>query len=178
MRDGQIPELIMPRHPGRAASRASAPVVKLGQAVAAECGHMDEKFNGAKVALFVGDRLLITLRDDKPDIPFPNMWDFPGGGREGGETPFETVARETLEEVALVVPRAAVIWEKRYRWAATAKEPSWFFVARLPAEAAREIALGDEGQAWRLVAPATFLQMDNAIPNLVQRLQDWIDQAG
>jgi len=64
-------------------------------------------FNGAKVALFIGDRLLITLRDDRPDIPFPNMWDFPGGGREGEETPFETMARETFEEVALVVPRDA-----------------------------------------------------------------------
>lgn len=139
---------------------------------------MVEKFNGAKVALFVGERLLITLRDDRSDIPFPNMWDFPGGGREGDETPFQTMARETLEEVALVVPRAAVVWEKRYMWASTAQEPSWFFVARLSEAAEREIVLGDEGQAWRLVAPEEFLAMSGAISNLVSRLGDWIDQAG
>lgn len=139
---------------------------------------MVEKFNGAKVALFVGERLLITLRDDRSDIPFPNMWDFPGGGREGDETPFQTMARETLEEVALVVPHEAVVWEKRYLWASTAQEPSWFFVARLSEAAEQEIALGDEGQAWRLVKPEEFLAMGGAIPNLVSRLRDWIDQAG
>ena len=135
-------------------------------------------FNGAKVALFIGDRLLITLRDDRPDIPFPNMWDFPGGGREGEETPFETMARETFEEVALVVPRDAVIWEKRYCWTSTAAEPSWFFVARLPAVAENDIVLGNEGQDWQLVSDARFLDMPDAIPSLISRLRDWIAVAG
>lgn len=134
---------------------------------------MAEHFNGAKVALFVGEHLLITLRDDRPDIPYPNMWDFPGGGREGAETPFETMARETLEEVSLVVPRAAVIWEKRYPLSSTAREPSWFFVARLPAAAEGQIVLGDEGQEWRLVTPEVFLGLPNAIPNMQSRLRDW-----
>jgi len=139
---------------------------------------MAEDFNGAKVALFVGDRLLITLRDDLPDIPFPNKWDFPGGGREGDETPFETLAREVLEEVTLVVPAAAVIWEKRYLSSSHAAEPSWFFVAQLPAAAEAAIVLGDEGQAWRLVAPDAYLTMAGTIPNLVQRLKDWKMSAG
>jgi 8-oxo-dGTP pyrophosphatase MutT (NUDIX family) len=32
-------------------------------------------------------RLLVYLRDDKPDIPFPDHWDFFGGHVEAGETP-------------------------------------------------------------------------------------------
>ena len=44
-------------------------------------------FIGAKLALFIGADLLTILRDDRPDIPFPGHWDFPGGGREGGESP-------------------------------------------------------------------------------------------
>lgn len=135
---------------------------------------MVEDFNGAKVALFVGELMLITLRDDRPDIPFPSMWDFPGGGREEDEMPFETMARETLEEVSLVVPRRAVIWEKLYMWSSTAREPSWFFVARLPATVEAQIALGDEGQAWKLVPPEAYLTMPNTIPNLVSRLKDWL----
>jgi 8-oxo-dGTP diphosphatase len=42
----------------------------------------------AQVLLFDRDRkLLIYLRDDKPNIPFPTHWDFFGGHIEAGETP-------------------------------------------------------------------------------------------
>lgn len=139
---------------------------------------MIEDFNGAKVALFVGDRLLITLRDDSADIPFPNMWDFPGGGREGDETPFETMARETMEEVSLIVPRDAVVWEKCYQRAGHGRLPSWFFVAELPVVTEKYIALGNEGQAWQLVSPKAFLAMDNAIPNLMSRFRAWMTRDG
>ena len=44
-------------------------------------------FHGVKVAVLVGDKLLMHLRDDKPGLFNANMWDFPGGGREGNETP-------------------------------------------------------------------------------------------
>lgn len=143
-----------------------------------DAAHMSEDFNGAKVALFVGDQLLITLRDDRADIPFPNMWDFPGGGREGRETPFETMVRETLEEVSLIVTREAVIWEKCYWWMNPAKLPSWFFVARLPTVAQARIALGDEGQDWALVSPDSFLAKGDAIPNLQIRLREWLSVSG
>ena len=36
-------------------------------------------FTGCKIALFCGDRLLTILRDDKASIPWPNMWELPGG---------------------------------------------------------------------------------------------------
>ena len=36
-------------------------------------------FHGAKLALFVGDKLAVILRGDKPNIPSPNHWDMPGG---------------------------------------------------------------------------------------------------
>ena len=49
--------------------------------------------------LFCGDSLLTILRDDKASIPWPNMWELPGGGREEDESPFECVAREVYEEL-------------------------------------------------------------------------------
>jgi len=60
-------------------------------------------FSGAKLALFLGVDLLVILRDDRPDIPYPGHWDFPGGGREGQETPEACALRETREEVGLVL---------------------------------------------------------------------------
>ena len=46
-------------------------------------------------------RLLVYLRDDKPDIPFPNHWDFFGGHVEEGEKPEEALIREVKEELGV-----------------------------------------------------------------------------
>ena len=42
---------------------------------------------------------MLVLRDDKPTIVCPNMWDLPGGHVEIGETPAECIVREMLEEI-------------------------------------------------------------------------------
>lgn len=47
------------------------------------------------------NELLMLLRDDIPNIPFPNMWDIPGGQVETGEKPQDAVRREMLEEMNL-----------------------------------------------------------------------------
>jgi 8-oxo-dGTP diphosphatase len=47
------------------------------------------------------DQLLIYLRDDNPEIPFPNHWDFFGGHVENGETPQEALVREVKEELGI-----------------------------------------------------------------------------
>jgi 8-oxo-dGTP diphosphatase len=60
--------------------------------------------------LFVGDRLLVIRRDDRPDIAFPGALDFPGSGRESGESHEATLAREMREEVGLEMGRAEMLW--------------------------------------------------------------------
>lgn len=46
-------------------------------------------------------RLLCCLRDNNPEIPFPDLWDFPGGGQDPGETLLECGVRELGEEFGL-----------------------------------------------------------------------------
>jgi len=132
-----------------------------------------EEFDGAKVALFVGDRLLIIRRDDRPDIPYPDYWDFPGGGREGLETPFETVARETAEEVGLVLSLKAVIWKRAFTRSSGAARV-WFFVAQLPTAAATQIVFGNEGQGWQLASAKEVLTLPKVVGGLQQRLALWL----
>ena len=42
----------------------------------------ESTFQGVKVALINNGKVLTILRDNKPNIPYPNMWDLAGGGRE------------------------------------------------------------------------------------------------
>lgn len=47
------------------------------------------------------NEVLLLLRDNKETIPFPNMWDIPGGNIENDENPEETVRREMIEEMGI-----------------------------------------------------------------------------
>ena len=47
------------------------------------------------------NEVLLLLRDNKIDIPFPNMWDIPGGKIEESETPEEAIRREMMEEMSI-----------------------------------------------------------------------------
>ena len=53
--------------------------------------------------IFLDDknRILLLLRDDKPDIPYPNMWDVPGGHVDTGESPEDCIIREMKEEMEI-----------------------------------------------------------------------------
>ena len=53
--------------------------------------------------LFVNadNQVLLRLRDDRPDLPYPGQWDLVGGAVEAGETLVEAAIREIKEEIDL-----------------------------------------------------------------------------
>ena len=53
------------------------------------------------ILLNSNNHILLLLRDNKIDIPFPNMWDIPGGRVENGELPEDTIRREMNEEMGI-----------------------------------------------------------------------------
>jgi len=55
--------------------------------------------------IFMNDegQILLFLRDNKFDLPYPNMWDVPGGHVETDESPENCIIREMKEEMDLVL---------------------------------------------------------------------------
>lgn len=48
-------------------------------------------------------RVLLRLRDERPGLPYPGLWDLVGGAVEHHETIAEAARREVLEEIGVEV---------------------------------------------------------------------------
>ncbi|WP_373945364.1 NUDIX hydrolase [Paracoccus marcusii] len=121
-------------------------------------------FNGAKLLLTHGDRLLTCLRDDRPDIPFPAHWDLPGGGREGQEAPVQCALRELDEEFGLHLSPQALTGRAFPSHSAPGLM-SWLFAGQISAAQIAAIRFGDEGQGWCMMPVADYLTHPRAIPH-------------
>ncbi len=131
----------------------------------------------AAPVLFIGSKLLVVLRDNYAHIPFPDLWNLPGGGREGTETPLQILKREVMEEVGLNIPEEAIMWHRRYSSEVRPRGFVHFYVAHLPAATEADIVFGEEGQKWRLMTLGAFLALDRAVPSFAPRLRDWLAES-
>ncbi len=119
-------------------------------------------FRGAKVMLFIGTRLLVLRRDHTAGIPWPGRLDFPGGGREGAESPRACALRETAEETGLRLDPAQL---RHVHRRIGPQGVSHFFTAQLPPAAARLVRFGGEGAGWALMPPRAYVASPQAIPH-------------
>lgn len=66
---------------------------------------MEKSFDiqSAVIILIQDDKALLQLRDDNPNISYPNHWGFAGGGHvEEGETALQAAQRELKEETGYI----------------------------------------------------------------------------
>lgn len=89
-------------------------------------------------------KVLLLLRDDKPEIAYPNCWSLVGGHIETGETAEQAAARELDEEVGLRI--SLCLWKRYdYEYAPNVIVDQHIFVGKVDSETPAMI-LG-EGQA-------------------------------
>lgn len=140
-------------------------------------------FSGCKMAYIVhpphcqpaadGPLLLVYLRDNYAEIPFPGQWDFPGGGREGDESPEICVLRELHEEFGLNLPASRLLYKQQVI-NQTQTGHAYFFVVLGSMSEICSIQFGHEGQYWRLMPMTEYFTHPEAIPSLVERLQSYL----
>jgi len=114
-------------------------------------------------------------RDEKPGLRFAGMWDFPGGGREGQETPLECIVREVQEELGITLNPASIVWQKEWPAIHSPSLRAHFMVAKLDQRTLEQVRFGNEGQRWRLMPVAEMLRDTDVVPHLQVRLQDYLD---
>ncbi len=131
------------------------------------------EFHGVKVALVVDSKLLMHLRDNKPGLFNANMWDFPGGGREGQESPVECAIREIREELGITLLPESIVWEKVYPAQKDSSQKAIFMVAKISQKDVVKIHL-TEGQKWDMFDEATFFAKDDVIRALKVRFRDYL----
>lgn len=129
------------------------------------------QFIGAKAALFCGDALLCLQRDTHPGLPWPGMWDLPGGGREGDETPETCLLRELAEEFGLCLAPDRLIFRLVQPALLDRRQKAVFFAAHITKDEVAQIRFGAEGQRWALMPVQDFLNHPQAIPGLKARIR-------
>lgn len=106
-----------------------------------------KKIPGCLAVILTGrGEIILQLRDEKPGIGWPGHWSLPGGGREPGEAPIDTILREIKEETGIVPDTIEEAVVAPYD---PLKAPPHVFLGTWDGEES-ELVLG-EGQALRLV---------------------------
>lgn len=102
------------------------------------------------------------------------MWDLPGGGREGDESPIECGIREVNEEFGLTLDAADVILVERNQ-SATSGLGNYFCAVKIGQADVANIRFGDEGQRWEMMSVSDFVNHEGAVPQLRDRLSSFLD---
>lgn len=101
------------------------------------------------------EEILFLLRDNIPNIPFPNHWDLVGGHIEEGETPEEALRREVREEIGYELESFSFWREFLVEKGDVYPNKKFIYIARTE-HAAEDFLLGNEGQKIQFFSPEDF----------------------
>lgn len=134
----------------------------------------ETNFQGAKGLVFVGEKIIIFRRDTNTNN-YPLMLDLPGGGREEGESPFDTFKRETMEEFGLEINEQDITFSREAESVLFPDRKSFFLVARPKDIKEEKITFGDEGLEWMLMTPEDFISREDGVKGQQERVASYIN---
>jgi 8-oxo-dGTP diphosphatase len=108
---------------------------------------------GAGAIITYDKKILMLLRDNKPEIPDPGCWQLIGGDSEKNETPEITLIREVKEETNIQIRKNQA--SEIGKIIVPGKLEYFLFWVRLSKNDLGNIELGNEGQSLE------FLSIDN-----------------
>ena len=88
----------------------------------------------------------------------------------------ECLFREVDEELSLTLTRSHIDWVKTYRGMLKPDKLSVFMVGHISQKEYDSIVLGDEGQGYKLMSVDEFLSHKKVIPQLQERLRDYLEK--
>jgi len=99
------------------------------------------KTYSANVLMIYKKKILLLLRDNKPDITDPNKWCLPGGGLEENETFEQALVREVKEETNIDIKNYKLIGILKIK-----DHKGAVYFSYLTDKEAKQAKLGSEGQ--------------------------------
>ena len=72
---------------------------------------MEQKREAVKAVIHSNGKILLQLRDKKPNIFYPGVWGLFGGSVDNGEKPIDALKRELLEEIGLDIKGAKFLFK-------------------------------------------------------------------
>ncbi len=122
--------------------------------------------SGTKGIVSYKGKILLILRDNKPNIPYPNTWEFVGGAQDGDETLEQTGLRELYEELGIKPSNYVFLGTENFSGRLAGR-----FISILNDNEYRQIHLGSEGQKYAFYTLQESLSLDMP-PNLKRFLQN------
>lgn len=136
------------------------------------------EFAGAKGLVVFGGALVLSYVRDGNTTSYPYYRDLVGGGREDGETPFETFQRELEEEFALKITRSEISFAMPYASMLDPSIPGYFLVADKPIASINDIRFGEEGETYQVTTMSNLMADERLIPFLRDKVDLYLYRSG
>ncbi|MEI7688713.1 MAG: NUDIX domain-containing protein [Candidatus Nomurabacteria bacterium] len=131
-------------------------------------------FIGVKGMVFIDGKIIVIRRDNNTKI-FPLRIDLPGGGREKGESPFETFKRELKEELSIDINEEDILFAYLYGDETYKEHLAYFMVTKNLNIKKEYVVLGNEGLEFKFISPEEFIDLDDSIIHLQSEVKKYLN---
>ncbi len=134
-----------------------------------------DDYHGAKALIYI-DGKIIVIRRDNNTIHYPLLVDIPGGRREEGESPFDTLKREVFEELGITLVPEDIIFSKRYPSVINPEVEAYMMATRPLHITEDTIQFGNEGLEYFLITPHEYASLNDGVKPHQERVKEYLNK--